>query len=88
LQTAFFLVEQGLEDACAATEAAKYGAFTQTCAGSEAVHSDLCSAHFSHEFLSRAQQLAPVTCRVSTFTMRRWRGQRQLVHAGDFTGST
>jgi hypothetical protein len=48
LQTAFFLVEQGLEDARAATEAAKYGAFTQTCAGSEAVHSDLCSAHFGH----------------------------------------
>jgi hypothetical protein len=50
LQTAFFLVEQRLEDARAATEAAKYGAFTQTSAGSEAVHSDPCGAHFSHEF--------------------------------------
>jgi hypothetical protein len=48
LQCAFFLVEQRLEDARAATEATKYGAFAQTAAGSEAVHSDPCGAHFGH----------------------------------------
>jgi hypothetical protein len=48
LQSAFFLVEQRLEDARAATEATKYGAFTQTGAGSEAIHSDPCGAHFDH----------------------------------------
>jgi hypothetical protein len=48
LQCAFFLVEQRLEDARAATEATKYCAFTQTGAGSKAVHGDARGAHFGH----------------------------------------